>query len=162
MEPRQIVVKVADFRVGRGGDTLVTYGLGSCVAIALYDDRATVGGLAHILLPTPALARRGSSVHKFPQTAIPLLLEAMVAEGAQPRHLAARLIGGAAMFNNLVPTSTIQMGERNIVATRKTLNAHRIPVTGEAVGGNFGRTVRFDVASGVVEVSSVRLGVERI
>ena len=120
-----------------------------------------VGGLAHILLPTPSLSRRGADPRKFPQTAIPSMLEEMGELGASQKRITARLIGGAAMFA-MQAASAIQMGERNIVSTRRTLGAHRIPVVGEAVGGNFGRTVRLHVDSGIVEVSSVRAGVERL
>ena len=57
----EIIVRVADMRVGNADDVLVTIGLGSCVAIVLYDAAAQVGGLAHVLLPSPALTRAKSS-----------------------------------------------------------------------------------------------------
>ena len=63
------------------------------------------------------------------------------------------------MFANLAAPGTIQMGERNVVACRQVLYAQGIPLIGEAVGGDFGRTVRFRVADGHVEVSSVAHGV---
>ena len=94
---------VAEFKAGGAGTTLLTIGLGSCVAIALYDPEARVGGLAHILLPSPALSRRDQSPGKFPQTAIPLLLQDMVVLGARPARITARLAGGASMFTNLQP-----------------------------------------------------------
>jgi len=162
MTSNELVVKVADAKVGMAGDVLVTYGLGSCVAIMLYDAKVLVGGLAHILLPTPSLAKPGASPQKFPETAIPHVLEEMAALGANPRRLTARVVGGAAMFSNMVPTGSIQMGERNLVACRKTLNAHNIPVVGEAVGGNAGRSVHFHVDTGVVSISSVKAGVHEI
>jgi chemotaxis protein CheD len=156
-----IIVKVADFRVGCSGDVLVTYGLGSCVAVVLHDPKMQVGGLAHILLPTPSLARRGANPRKFPQTAIPEMLAEMAEFGASPKRITGRLIGGASMFAMLA-SGTIQMGERNLVSTQRTLGTHRIPIVGQAVGGGVGRTVRFHIDSGVVEVSSVRTGVERL
>ena len=162
MTSDELIVKVADAKVGMAGDVLVTYGLGSCVAIMLYDAKVLVGGMAHILLPTPSLAKRGASPQRFPETAIPLLLEEMTGLGANPRRVTARVVGGAAMFGNMVPTGSIQMGERNIVACRKTLNAHNIPVVGEAVGGSFGRSVHFHVDTGVVSISSVKAGVHQI
>ena len=57
MTGREIVVRVADLKVGCREDVLLTVGLGSCVAIMLYDPTAKVGGLAHILLPSPALGK---------------------------------------------------------------------------------------------------------
>jgi chemotaxis protein CheD len=158
----EIIVKVADLRFGTGKDILVTIGLGSCVAIVLYDATARVGGLAHVLLPTPALSRQDSNPAKFPQTAVPLLLEQMGQHGASIRRISARLIGGASMFSGLGAPGTIQMGERNVVAARQTLHQHGVAIVGEATGGDFGRTVRLWVADGRVEVSSVAHGVQTL
>jgi len=156
----EIVVKVADLRVGGDGDVLVTIGLGSCVAIMLHDPAAKIGGLAHILLPSKALTRMGDNAAKFPESAVPALLALMAAKGAQQRRVTARLAGGASMFANLAPPGTIQMGERNLVATRQALSGHNIPLVGEAVGGDYGRTVKLHAGDGRVEVHSVAHGVE--
>ena len=115
----EIIVRVADLKAGVRGDVLVTVGLGSCVAILLYDSAAEVGGLAHVLLPSPALTRSVDNPAKFPQTAVPRLLEEMAARGANPRRVTARLAGGASMFASLSAPGTIQMGERNVVASRQ-------------------------------------------
>lgn len=163
MTGRELVVRVAELEVGARGDVLVTIGLGSCVAIVLHDPVAGVGGLAHVLLPSPSLSRRGDAgPGRFPQTAVPALVERMAALGAAPRRLTARLAGGAAMFNNLTPAGTIQMGERNAVASRQALLAHGIGVTGEDLGGDYGRTVRLDVATGALRISSLRHGVRQL
>lgn len=159
MTASEVLVHVAEFKAGGAGTTLLTIGLGSCVAIALYDPEARVGGLAHILLPSPALSRRDQSPGKFPQTAIPLLLQEMFVLGARPARITARLAGGASMFTNLQPAGTIQMGERNLVAVRAGLTHHNIPIVGSAVGGDFGRTVRLRTEDGRLEVSTVRQGV---
>lgn len=156
----EILVRVADLNVGGVDDVLVTVGLGSCVAIALYDAVARVGGLAHILLPSPALSRETDNAAKFPQLALPRLVELMAARGASSKRIAARIAGGASMFANLAPSGTIQMGERNVVATRQALSASGVPLVGEAVGGDFGRTVRLFVADGRLEVSSVAHGTQ--
>lgn len=156
------MVHVAEYKTGGAGETLLTIGLGSCVAVALYDAEAKVGGLAHILLPSPALSRRDQNPGKFPQTAIPLLLQEMVTRGARASRITARLAGGASMFTNLQPTGTIQMGERNLVAVRAALTHHSIPLVGSEVGGDFGRTVRLFVDDGRIEVSAVRRGVTHL
>jgi chemotaxis protein CheD len=148
--------------VASADEVLVTVGLGSCVAIMLYDPEAKVGGLAHILLPSKALTRQADNPAKFPQSAVPALLERMVAAGANPRRITARLAGGASMFSQLAPPGTIQMGERNLVATRQALSAQNVPLTGEAVGGDFGRTVRLHCTDGRIDVSSVAHGVRHL
>ena len=162
MSGREVVVRVADLRIGVGDDILITVGLGSCVAILLYDAEARVGGLAHILLPTPALSRMDGNPAKFPQSAVPRLIELMVADGASAGRITARLAGGASMFAALAPPGTIQMGERNLVAARQALNSHDVPLVGEAVGGDFGRTVRMQVSDGRVEVITVAHGVQHL
>jgi chemotaxis protein CheD len=158
----EIVVRVADLNVGDGEDVLVTVGLGSCVAIVLHDAGAGIGGLAHVLLPSPALSRDTDNAAKFPQTAVPRLLELMVARGASARRIVARIAGGASMFAALAPAGAIQMGERNIVATRQALNLNGVPLVGEAVGGDYGRTVRLFVRDGRVQVSSVAHGTQEL
>jgi chemotaxis protein CheD len=158
----ETIVRVADLRVGSNSDVLVTIGLGSCLAVVLYESTAKVGGLAHVLLPSPALSRKDDNPAKFPQTAIPRLLELMSARGANTRRITARLAGGASMFAGLAAPGTIQMGERNTVACRQVLIEHGVPIVGEATGGDYGRTVKLWVADGRVEVSSVSHGVQSL
>jgi chemotaxis protein CheD len=162
MSQREIIVRVADLQVGGAGDLLITVGLGSCIAIVLHDPEARVGGLAHVLLPSPGLSKQDGNLAKSPHTAVPRLLELMTGRGASPRRITARLAGGASMFAALAPPGTIQMGERNVVASRQVLNTHGIPVVGEAVGGDFGRTVRLDVSAGSLEIRSVAHGIHTI
>ena len=156
--PREILVRVADLKVGSADDVLVTLGLGSCVAILLYDARVKVGGMAHILLPSRSLTRQSDNLAKFPQTAVPALLTEMALRGADPLRLTARLVGGASMFASLAPRGSIQMGERNLVASREILSTQGIPLIGQAVGGDFGRSVWFRVGDGKIEIRSVMHG----
>lgn len=148
-------MRVADWAVERTQGALVTLGLGSCVAIMIYDPDVPAAGMAHVLLPSQSLARDHSNPARFPETAVPLLVERLRALGATPGRLVAKLAGGASMFSQLLQPGTIQMGERNVVAARAALRAAGIPIVREAVGGTVGRSVRFDVASGEVEIRSV-------
>jgi chemotaxis protein CheD len=152
---RESLVKVADWAAGRGDAVLVTLGLGSCVAIMLHDAQTRAGAMAHVLLPSTSLARDATNPAKFPETAVPFLIEQLRALGADPRRLVAKLAGGASMFAQLMTPGSVQMGERNIVATRNALRAAAIPLAAEAVGGAVGRSVRFYVADGRVEIRSV-------
>jgi chemotaxis protein CheD len=152
-------VRVADHAVRAGAATLSTVGLGSCVAVVLHAPRAGIGGLAHVLLPEEGLSRDRENRAKFATTAIPLLLEEMSAlSGGAPLAITARLIGGARMFAQLLPQSGINMGERNVQATRATLAEYGIPVVAEDTGADYGRSVYFDVASGRVTVKSLKAG----
>lgn len=157
---REHRVKVADWAVGGAGTVLSTIGLGSCVAIVLHDASARLGALAHVLLPEQSLSRDTSNPAKFPQTALPLLLDELRKLGSRggASALTARLIGGASMFGQLLPSGGINMGERNVDATRRVLEAARIRVIGQETGGDYGRSVFFDVAEGSVLIRSLRRG----
>ena len=146
---------VADWAADQGAVDLLTLGLGSCVAIMLYDKDARAGAMAHILLPSRSLARDTSNPAKFPETAVPLLIQRLSQLGADPRRLVAKLAGGASMFAALMTPGTLQMGERNVVASRNALRDAAIPVAAEAVGGALGRSVRFHLNDGRVEVRTV-------
>src|SRR5439155_1313220 len=136
--PKETIVKVADWAAGRADAVLVTLGLGSCVAIMLHDPHACAGAMAHILLPSKSLARDSTNPAKFPETAVPLLVHRLATLGADPRHLVAKLAGGASMFAQLMTPGSVQMGERNIAAARAELRRAGITVMAEAVGGNAG------------------------
>jgi chemotaxis protein CheD len=153
----EIRVKVADFAVAATG-TITTIGLGSCVAIMLYDASVRVGGLAHVLLPSEAMSRDRSNPAKFPATVMPLLLEEMLKLGARRDRLVAKIAGGASMFGSLMPTGGINIGERNVAAVKEVLAGAKLPLVGEDTGADYGRSVFLHLEDGRVEVRSLRRG----
>jgi chemotaxis protein CheD len=78
----------------------------------------------------------------------------MRALGAAPAGLSARLIGGASMFAALAGQGVLQIGERNIEAVRQALAGAGVAITGAATGGDYGRSVEFNLATGEVRVTS--------
>ena len=150
-------VRIAAHAVARGSGRLVTIGLGSCVAIAMHDARFRVAGLAHVLLPDPSTARDASNPARFAQTAVPFLVAEMQAMGARGA-ITAKIAGGAALFGSMLGAVGGQVGARNVIAARAALTAAGIPLVGEEVGGNAGRSVSFDVNTGTLTVRSVRGG----
>jgi len=151
----RISVQIGDVRVGSEETVLFTIGLGSCVAIVLYDAIRRIGGLAHAMLPDPSSSRRPAPPGRFASTAVPELIGIMEQVGAKRHSLRARLAGGASMFASVLPESGRQLGMRNVVAARAALAAVRIPVDGEDVGGSHGRSVYLHTCNGRVVVSSV-------
>lgn len=151
-------VRIAHIAVAKDGGRLVAIGLGSCVAVTLYDRAKSVGGMAHILLPDPSAARDDSNPARFATTAVPLLREAMRAAGARGPY-EAKLVGGAALFGAMLGSGGQQMGERNVAATRKALVSLRIPILASETGGGSGRTASLDIVDGSLEVRSVRGGI---
>jgi len=154
----EIRVKVADFAVARDEQTLITIGLGSCVAIMLYDAAARIGGLAHTLLPDESMARDRSNPAKFAASAVTLLLAEMTRLGADARRVRAKLVGGASMFSNLLPKGSINIGDRNVLAARQALGRCDVPIDAEDVGSDHGRSVHFYLEDGRVEVRSLKKG----
>jgi chemotaxis protein CheD len=151
-------VKVADYAVRQGGHVLTTIGLGSCVAIALYDRDTQIGALAHILLPSPAMSRETANPAKFPETIIPVMLEEMRTLGTRNARVSAKIVGGASMFGQLATGTGINIGERNVHATREALAAAGVPIIAEDTGLDYGRSVYFHLADGRLEVRSLRKG----
>lgn len=149
-------VRIAALEAARAPGALATIGLGSCVAVVLHDPETGVGGLAHVLLPTRDAARDRSNPAKFAETAVPALLGEMRALGARGR-VVARLVGGATMFAALAAPGA-QLGDRNVAAARDALALAGIPIVGEDVGGDFGRSVLLDLAAGRVVVRSLARG----
>lgn len=150
----EIVVNIADFAVASGESVLVTSGLGSCVAVAIHDPATGIAGLAHVLLPSAGFGPPSIHPAKYADAGVALLAEELRRRGAAQNRLVAKLAGGARMFAALLP-SGINMGQRNIDATRKALYKLNIPVVAEDVGGEYGRSVRFVAATGAMTVRSL-------
>lgn len=129
------------------GDNIVRAILGSCVGVAIYCRKRSVGMLAHIVLPDAA--GRGGPEGKFVDTAIPWMIEQLKAEGIVGVDLEAKLAGGANMFNS---TGPLQIGDKNVQAAKAALEQHRIPLVAEDCGGECGRRVTFHAGNGTLQV----------
>ena len=138
-------------------DVLVAYGLGSCVAICLYDPVAQVGGMLHALLPAANENRRGNPT-KFVDQGTPLLIESLLKLGARRSRLIAQLCGGAQLLSTLGFDGALDIGERNVLAAEAALQAAGLRVQARATGGHIGRTVRLYLATGQVTVKSLEQG----
>jgi chemotaxis protein CheD len=123
--------------------------LGSCLGVAFYDRRLKLAGLAHVVLPHTS--GQTNLPGKYANTAIPELLRQMqqLFPGEALRPIA-KLAGGANMFNSSGSIATI--GEQNIAAVERLLEEHQIPVVGRHLGGEQGRRMLLDSATGQVTV----------
>jgi len=136
----EIAVRMGEMSVSAStGDVLMSLGLGSCIGLALVDQRRGIAGLAHIMLPE-ALGT-DPQVGKFADTAVPELITRTVALGTARGMLKAVLVGGAQMFA-LGGGNSLDIGVRNEAAVRDMLAAERIPVVATATRGSKGRTIR--------------------
>src|SRR5829696_8646627 len=87
-------VNVAEFAIARSGGILATAGLGSCVALMLWDAERQIAAMAHILLPHEGLSREKGRPAKYSTTAVPLLVAELRRHGSGG-PFAAKLVGGA-------------------------------------------------------------------
>ncbi|OFV68165.1 MAG: chemotaxis protein CheD [Candidatus Syntrophoarchaeum caldarius] len=148
-----IKVGIADLKIAKGGSTLITIGLGSCVGICIYDPVAKIGGLAHIMLPDSNSSERGKQkLLMYADTAIPVLVERMLEAGASRERLVTKIAGGATMFSSFGKKESINIGEQNVAAVKKALHALNLKITSEDTGKNFSRTVEFYIETGTVLV----------
>lgn len=134
------IIGIGDHKVGT--EPMATVGLGSCVALILYDMKNGIGGMAHVMLPES----RGKTEKpgKFADTALEILLDELERNGSAKSFIRAKLVGGAAMFST--PSNNLNIGERNINALRDLLEKARITTDKEDVGGTSGRSVLFTPA----------------
>ncbi|MEG0178208.1 MAG: chemotaxis protein CheD [Oscillospiraceae bacterium] len=154
-----ITVGIADINIAKNEDILVTYALGSCVGICLYDSQIKLAGLAHIMLPSSLqLVNVTNQPYKFADTGIKELLKMMKVNGANPMRLRAKIAGGAQMFAALTNSSLANIGGRNTEAVKQMLTMMRIPVVAEDTGKDYGRTLYFDAATGTMRIKSAKLG----
>jgi chemotaxis protein CheD len=154
----ELRLAVAEMAAVAETGVLSILGLGSCVALVLFDERAHVGGMVHVMLPDETMARDRSRPGKFAGSAVVALLASMEALGASRARIRARLIGGASMFSSLLQVSGMNIGQRNVEAIRDALEKAGVPVDAEDVGSDYGRSVRLDVSTGRVEVRSLKRG----
>ena len=151
---KNVIVDIAHAKVSTQPDEmLVTYSLGSCIGVSVYDPVRRCGGLLHFQLPTSSLdaARARANPWMFADTGVARLLEQVVGLGAEPRRLRVHLAGGAEILND---ATMFTIGKRNHAAIRKILWQKGLLLAGEAVGGTEPRTMYVHLADGVVEIKN--------
>jgi chemotaxis protein CheD len=157
-----LLVKTGQLTLGAENDIIEALGIGSCVVVCLYDDSKRIGGMAHLVLPKAPLAETLSSdvintdVETIPEaqfvdTGIVKLLQQLEIHGSTPTELTAKIVGGSDMFANL-HFGKESLGTLNVRAAEKDLAELGIKVSAQDVGGNFGRSVKFFLNDGTLEV----------
>ncbi|WP_028611014.1 chemotaxis protein CheD [Paenibacillus harenae] len=162
---QQNLVKVgmADLNIATEGAVLKTTGLGSCVGLTLYDPHRKIAGMAHVMLPSSDIARETPiNLAKYADTAIPELLDRMIAAGAYLERLKAKMAGGAQMFAMSGQSDSLRIGPRNVESCTAMLSRFKIPIVSQDTGGSFGRTIEFDSVSGMLSIRSVQFGTKEI
>jgi chemotaxis protein CheD len=150
--PNPTLVGLGEARVVKSAtppqETLVAYGLGSCVAICLFDAASKVAGMAHVVLP--GADPTGKANAKYARSALPALIAHMqtLGAGGDPRRYVARLAGGAQILTLGGSGKLPRIGEQNAIAVQEELKSTGIPVQGTDLGGSKGRSVWFNPREG--------------
>jgi len=148
-----IYVGIGKAEWSKAPDVLICKGLGSCVAVCLYDEVKKIGCIIHILLPN---GEDTDKPYLFANSGIKTALKEGVKKGMNRDRVWAKIVGGACVFSG-IENNTI--GMRNITEVKRWLNFFKIPIISEDVGGNYGRNVTFYLENGKVEVFSFKKGV---
>jgi chemotaxis protein CheD len=148
MPVSSLIVGISDCKVTRDADSvLVTYALGSCIAVAMHDPVSKASGLLHYMLPESSIDTKKAEQNPFmfADTGIPRLIDAVKAAGGDGKRMIVRLTGGAQVLDS---QGVFQIGKRNYLAARRILWKAGILIAGEAVGGEVSRTTRLEVGTG--------------
>jgi len=137
-------------------ETLIAYGLGSCVGVIAYDPTAKVGGLLHAVLPQH---RNGDpNLAKYVDTGIPLLLKEMAKLGARKANCLLYVVGGAEMLQVAGLANGFNIGSKNVQMARAVVEREGLRLKEMDVGGNSGRTVKLEMQTGRVTVRTLGRG----
>jgi chemotaxis protein CheD len=149
-----VVVDIADLAVCSDADTtLITYSLGSCIGLAIYDPVARVGGLLHYMLPDSQLSpdKAKANPAMFCDTGVPKLFRAAYELGAVKNRLVIKVAGGSQLLDD---NGTFNIGKRNYLALRKIFWKNGVMINAENVGGSVSRTMKLELGTGVVTIKS--------
>jgi chemotaxis protein CheD len=149
-----VVVGISDQQISYPPEILITYALGSCVGICIYDKYRRIGGMAHILLPEAFGDVGGTNTYKFANTAIEELIGTMEKRGCVRLHMNAKIAGGANMFAGTGKS----IGDRNVETVKNELRRLRVNIVAEDTGANYGRTAEFNPEDGLLTIKTVGKG----
>lgn len=152
---RNMIIGIAEMGVSDDPSIqIVTYSLGSCLGIAVYDPAVRVGGMLHAMLPTYGkdLEKARATPHMFVDSGVSALFRAAYKLGAAKKRMIVKVAGGAELLDY---DSFFGIGRRNYEVLVETLQRNGVGISGSAVGGNVSRTMRLDMATGSVTVSII-------
>ncbi len=148
----KLIIGIADMKISRNtDDVLITYALGSCLGIVVYDPVAKVGGLLHVMLPISSVnpAKAAANPMMFVDTGVPALFKECYKAGGKKERLMVKVAGGASLQNN-EESDQFMIGKRNFLMLRKLLWKNNVLIKAWDVGDRHSRTIWLDMATGDV------------
>ena len=145
----KVVVGIADMKVSnKPGDILITYSLGSCIGLVIWDPQARVGGMLHYMLPDPGVdkSKAQQKPFMFASSGVPALFKAAYALGADKNRLVVKVVGGSQVMDT---AGIFNIGVRNYEILTRMFAKNNIRIGKEDIGGNVNRTVSLEIGTGV-------------
>jgi chemotaxis protein CheD len=158
----RVIVGVSDMKVSNDPEAvLITYSLGSCIGVTIYDAVAKVGGLLHYLLPESKLSpeKAVKNPYMFADTGIPALFKAAYELGAKKQRMRVIVAGGSQVMDQ---AGFFNIGKRNDIAVRKMFHKNNVLIDHRDVGGNVNRTVKLELKTGDAWIKVSGQGVKKI
>ncbi|MEA1969221.1 MAG: chemotaxis protein CheD [Thermodesulfobacteriota bacterium] len=148
------IVGVADMKVSnRPTESIITYALGSCIGLVIYDPVVRVGGILHYMLPESSIDKEKAAArpYMFADSGIPRLFKAAYNLGAVKQRIRVYVAGGAEILDQ---KGFFNIGKRNYMALKKMFFKNKIMIDKQNVGGNTNRTVRIEIATGDIYIKT--------
>jgi len=157
----RIVIGVNALEAASGQGELITFGLGSCIAVILYDAVSRIGGMCHYMLADSRLDARRAQTDPltFGDLAIPRLVSAFTARGGSLHGAETFLVGGASIASL---SDIFDIGRRNAAMAKAMCERLGLHVRGEETGGRASRTTSLDLQTGVVLIQTPGLTPRRL
>ncbi len=148
----EIMVGISDMKASNNpDDVLITYSLGSCIGVTIWDPEVRTGGLLHYLLPDSNINKEKAKKNPFifSDSGVPLLFREAYKFGARKKRMIVKVAGGAHVLDN---NDFFDIGKRNVLALRKIFWRNNVIVAGSDIGGTISRTIFFNIKTGVTLV----------
>lgn len=145
-----IIIGISDMKVSNTpGDKLITYSLGSCLGLLIYDPVVHVAGLLHCMLPQSSIdkSKAAANPFMFVDTGVPMLFKEAYKLGADKKRIIVKAAGCASLLDE---KGLFKIGERNFTILRKMLWKNNVLLKNQHVGASLSRTVSIDVSTGKV------------
>jgi chemotaxis protein CheD len=132
---------------------LIVTVLGSCVSACIRDRVSGIGGMNHFMLPSVGdFGERINISARYGKYAMEVLVNQLLAIGAQRNNLEAKIFGGG----NLLKDVTMEkVGERNASFARRYLKMEKIPIVAEDLLDIYPRKIYFFPDQGKVMVKKL-------
>lgn len=150
----KLIVGVADMKVSnRQTESIITYALGSCIGLVIYDPVVKVGGILHYMLPESSIDKEKAAArpYMFADSGIPRLFKSAYKLGAVKQRMKVYVAGGAEILDQ---KGFFNIGKRNYMALKKMFFKNKMMIDKQNVGGNINRTIRIEIATGDVYIKT--------